>query len=72
MEQGVPNYDVRGWFALCAPTGTPKPVLDKMNFEVNRILKDENISARLKDAGMRPMGGSLPEATALVNKEIES
>jgi tripartite-type tricarboxylate transporter receptor subunit TctC len=39
MEQaGVPGFDVQGWFGLYAPAGTPKPIIDKLNAAVVKIL----------------------------------
>jgi len=70
MEQGVPDYDVRGWFAVCARTGTPQAILDRMNRDMNTILKEPDIARRLRETGMRPMGGSLQEAHDLAFKEI--
>jgi len=38
-EAGVPGYDVTGWYVFLAPAGTPKPVVDRLNVEITRVLQ---------------------------------
>lgn len=38
-ESGVPGYEYRGWVALFAPAGTPRPVVDRLNAELKRTLE---------------------------------
>ncbi|MBV7486925.1 tripartite tricarboxylate transporter substrate binding protein [Bordetella sp. BOR01] len=42
-QAGVPNYEVSTWYALWAPAGTPKPVVDKMIAEVTKALNTPKI-----------------------------
>src|SRR5262249_2229288 len=42
-QAGVPEYKVSGWFALAAPAGTPKPILEKLNKEVAAALADSPV-----------------------------
>jgi tripartite-type tricarboxylate transporter receptor subunit TctC len=55
-EAGVPGYEATIWLGMMAPAGTPRPILEKLNAEVNRIIN----SAEVKDAwakqGAYPMG----------------
>ena len=44
-EAGVPEYKVNGWFALIAPAGTPRPVLDKLNKALNDAFADPAVRA---------------------------
>ncbi|UHL64368.1 tripartite tricarboxylate transporter substrate binding protein [Paralcaligenes sp. KSB-10] len=60
-EAGVPGYEALGWFALMVPAGTPKPLIDRLNVEVNRILKLPEVKASLAQEGAEPVGGT-PEA----------
>jgi tripartite-type tricarboxylate transporter receptor subunit TctC len=39
-EQGVPGFDAGAWLGLLAPAGTPKPIVDKLNRELNQILEE--------------------------------
>src|SRR4029077_2185050 len=37
-EAGVPGYEHTGWFGIMAPTGTPQPIVDKLNAEIRAIV----------------------------------
>ena len=36
---GVPGYDTAAWQMMVAPAGTPRPILDKLNAEINAIVQ---------------------------------
>ena len=38
-EAGVPGYDVTGWYVFLAPAATPKPIIERLSAEINRILQ---------------------------------
>ncbi|MGZ5139647.1 MAG: Bug family tripartite tricarboxylate transporter substrate binding protein [Burkholderiales bacterium] len=38
-ESGVPGYEFRGWVGVFAPAGTPKPIVDRMNAEIKKVLE---------------------------------
>jgi len=38
-ESGVPGYEYRGWVAVFAPAGTPKPIVDRLNAEIKKVLE---------------------------------
>lgn len=70
-ELGFTGMDDVGWFGLFAPAGTPKPIIDKLSKEVNLILKDPEIIARLGKMGLE-LTGSTPEAfTERVKKDYK-
>src|SRR5215218_10417445 len=46
-----PNFDLTLWQGFFAPRGTPKPIVDKLNTEINKILASPDIQAKLRDAG---------------------
>jgi tripartite-type tricarboxylate transporter receptor subunit TctC len=60
-EAGVTGYDVVGWFALFAPAATPKPIVQRLNAEVTKMLNDPKVKETLLAQGAEPMPGS-PEA----------
>jgi tripartite-type tricarboxylate transporter receptor subunit TctC len=57
-EQGHPKLQSSTWFALLAPKGTPAAILDKVNAEVNEILRDAELRKKLSDMGATPLGGT--------------
>ena len=73
-EAGLPGLYISGWFALFAPKGTPKPVIDKLNAAVVDALGNANVRARLADLGQEipPPEQQTPEALAAFHKaEVE-
>jgi tripartite-type tricarboxylate transporter receptor subunit TctC len=53
-ESGFPTFVMPGWGGLMAPAGTPKPIVDKINAEVQRALQDPKIAQKLLAVGMEP------------------
>ncbi|TCT07660.1 Bug family tripartite tricarboxylate transporter substrate binding protein [Aquabacter spiritensis] len=70
-ESGVPGFDASSWFALFAPAGTPKAVVDTLNAEVLKTLQDPAVKQRYAEVGaeMRPM--TPDEFGAFVKSEKE-
>ena len=60
-ESGVPGYEVIAWYNVFAPARTPRPVIDKLNTEINRMLKAADVRERFQALGVAPLG-STPEA----------
>ena len=48
-ESGYPGFDLSTWFGILAPAGTPKPIIDRVQAEVVKALKDPAVLARLGD-----------------------
>ena len=48
-ESGFPGYDMSSWFGILAPGGTPEPIIDRLNAEVRKALKEPAVLAKLKD-----------------------
>jgi tripartite-type tricarboxylate transporter receptor subunit TctC len=59
-EQGVAGYDVQSWAGLMAPAGTPKPIVDRLNTELQKALWVPAVKTRLEDMGGE-VRGSTPE-----------
>ena len=60
-ESGVPGYEAINWFGLLAPAGVDKAIVQKLNAEVNRILKLPDVREKLVNLGADPVGGSAEE-----------
>ena len=58
MEAGVPDFEVSSWVAVLAPAKTPKPVVDKLNRELNAVLTDPVIVEKLATLGIVATPGS--------------
>jgi len=55
-EAGLPEFKAMPWFALFAPKGTPRPVLDKLSDALDKALDDQKVRSRFSD-----LGGYVPE-----------
>ncbi len=69
-EQGLTGFEAVSWFALFAPAGTPKPVIDKLQAEVKKILATPDVAKRLADAGLDAVGSTPEELAAYQRAEI--
>ena len=63
IEGGVPDFEASSWVAVLAPAKTPRPVVEKLNRELNAALKDPEIVERLATLGIVAAPGT-PEALA--------
>ncbi len=70
-EQGVAGYDVRSWAGLMAPAGTPRPIIDRLNQEVQKALQVAVVKTRLEDMGGEARGSTPEDMRAMVNAELQ-
>ncbi len=68
-EVGVPNYEVSGWFVMLAPHGTPQPIIDKLNHELNAALMDTSVREKFAEQGAQPVVMSPQELAAFIASE---
>ena len=68
---GAAGYDVRSWFAMAAPAGVPKPILERLNAEVRKAVALPEVRARLSAMGGEPAAGSPEEMRERVARELQ-
>jgi tripartite-type tricarboxylate transporter receptor subunit TctC len=71
IEAGLPGFEISAWYVMFAPANTPKEIMQRLNAEVNKALKDPELRANLGDQGVELTGGTSEEADAFVNGELE-
>lgn len=69
-EAGLPGFEAVSWFAMFAPANTPKTIVTKLQLEIAKILKSPDISKRLLDIGLEPIGSTPEELAAYQRSEI--
>jgi tripartite-type tricarboxylate transporter receptor subunit TctC len=70
-KMGVPGFDTSAWQMMIAPAKTPRPILTKLNTEINAIVRTDEITKQFVGLGLIPIGkGSLEELAAFVKSEI--
>lgn len=61
IESGIPGFEMSSWQAVYAPKGTPKPIVQRLNAEIVKALKQPDVQARLSDQLAMEIVGSTPE-----------
>ncbi|HSQ05438.1 MAG TPA: tripartite tricarboxylate transporter substrate binding protein [Burkholderiales bacterium] len=69
-EAGVPGYDSGVWYAILAPAGTPRDIVNKLNAEIVRALILPDYRKLLMIAGIDAIGSTPDELTAFIKSEI--
>jgi len=59
VTEALPGYTLVTWYGVMAPRGTPAPILQKLNAEVNRILGASDVKAMFDTLGMATTGGTV-------------
>ncbi len=70
VESGVADYVVTSWYGMCAPAGTPSPVLDKLHADLTKTLQAQDVQQRLADLVIDVAPSSRDEFTAFVRAEM--
>ena len=69
-EQGYPDFDVVVWYGIVAPQGTPKPILDKLDASLTKLMKDPDFKVKFAAAGAEPAVGGRKEFESVIAKEL--
>lgn len=67
----VPGYEFDSWIGLLAPVGTPRPVLERINGQVQAMLKQPEIQERLSRQGIEPVNLSIDEFAGLLRSDFD-
>ena len=68
-EAGVPGFEVTSWTGMCAPIAVPKPIVVKIEADMQKLLAMPPIRQRLSDMGVDPDPMGSAQFTALVKAE---
>lgn len=71
IEAGVPDFEATSWVAILAPPKTPKPVIDRLNKELNAVLTDPAIVEKLSTLGIVATPGTPDELGARIRTDLE-
>jgi tripartite-type tricarboxylate transporter receptor subunit TctC len=69
-EAGVPGYETGIWLGLMAPAGTPRPVLERLNAEVVKVLNAADVKAAWSKQGAQPMGMSIDQFDKFLREDV--
>jgi tripartite-type tricarboxylate transporter receptor subunit TctC len=69
-EAGVKDYEATIWLGVMAPTGTPKPVIDRLNAEIGKIVTRADVKKAWNEQGAEPMVMTPAEFEKYLNADI--
>ena len=70
-EAGFPGFVTGSWAGLLAPTGTPKPIIERMAKEISDIVHEPDVTQKFLDAGFLPTGSTPAEFAELMRTDSE-
>jgi len=72
ISETIPGFRIDGWFVVVAPAGTPEPILQKLNREIDAVFKSPEIRKRALGFGLGVSDAGTPESTqAFIRSEQE-
>ncbi len=70
-ESGYPGFEALAWNGLLVPAGTPRPIIARLNTEINAILRQPDVQKKLNDSGFDLPGGTPEDFGRLISGEAE-
>ena len=70
MSSIIPGFEADNWYALFAPRGTPRPIIDRMNGEIRKALQTPEMREFMPREALDPVGGTPEELGALLQREV--
>lgn len=70
-EAGLPEFKVEFWYAAFTTGGTPKPIVEKLNAEINKAANTPDVAAKLRGLGMEPANGTAEQFRARHYQEMK-
>ncbi len=68
-ESGVPNYESISWNGFIAPAATPRAVIERLQSEIDKLIKSRDMTERLAAIGGEAVGGTPEQFAALIKSE---
>jgi tripartite-type tricarboxylate transporter receptor subunit TctC len=69
-EAGVPGYEATIWLGLMAPAATPRPILERLNLEINKVISAPEVKEAWAKQGAVPMGMTLEQFDRFLREDI--
>jgi tripartite-type tricarboxylate transporter receptor subunit TctC len=68
-EAGIPDVNVTLWSGFFVPTGTPKPIVDKLHKELREVITNTDVKDKLRGMAVNPTGSNTTEFATLIAAE---
>jgi tripartite-type tricarboxylate transporter receptor subunit TctC len=70
-EAGFPGLEVLTWYGVFLPAKTPRPIVDRMNTELSRLMFEPEVRERLASIGAEPMKSTTAETARFIREEYK-
>ena len=70
-EAGLPGFEVSNWYGVLATGGTPRPIVDRLNAELNRIARVPDLAEKLAAQGADPATGTPDDFERFIQTELK-
>jgi tripartite-type tricarboxylate transporter receptor subunit TctC len=70
-EAGVPGFEARVWIGLLAPAGTPPEIVNKLNAEITKLMRTDEVRKLLVPTGMEPDTDTPAQFAAFLKEDYE-
>lgn len=70
LSEALPGFETVAWFGVLAPAGTPKPIIERVNREINAVLAQADVRERLAALGCDPAPGTSEAFAARVSGDV--
>jgi tripartite-type tricarboxylate transporter receptor subunit TctC len=71
IAETLPGFEAVAWYAIVAPPKTPRPIVDKVNADVNEALATPEVQAQLKKLSAEVFGGPVEKSAKYLQDEVE-
>ena len=68
-ESGLPGFEVSLRYGIVAPAGTPRPIIDKLNKQLDAALATDEVKKRILNAGAEPVAGTPEQYADVIDRE---
>jgi tripartite-type tricarboxylate transporter receptor subunit TctC len=69
-ESALPGFDVTVWFAVLAPAATPRDIVNRLNAEIVKAIKTQDMRERLAQQGADPVGNTPEDFAAVIKRDL--
>lgn len=69
-ESGIKDFEVVNWFGIVGPANMPRPVVDRLNQAINRVVQTPETKERFSSLGFEPRGGTPEDLDRHIKAEI--
>ena len=66
----LPGYEIDIWYGVLAPAGTPQPIVDRLNAEINKVMRDPQVMEKLVPQGLEPVGSTPERLAATIKSDL--